>query len=64
MFVKLGRKSLPGTNILGYYGNSEITDKKVYTIGPNVCRDKHASLFSPFVSKIPFLTALVPDLTP
>ncbi len=35
MFVRLGWKSLPGTNSLAYYGNSKNMDKKSYiTLGP------------------------------
>ena len=37
MFVRKGLKSLPKTNDLAYYENSEITDVKSFiTLGPGV----------------------------
>ncbi len=44
MFVRLGLKSLPGTNTLAYYENSYIMDKKVYNIGPWGLCHKHFGL--------------------
>jgi hypothetical protein len=40
-FVRLGWKSLPGTNALAYYENSYITDKKSFiTLAPGPDNDR------------------------